>query len=74
MDNPDLNKQMDDAEVLNDPAERNKAWGEIDKAITEQAPGILWLWDKQPMLRSQDVNGVVNQANAAWDLTFTSIK
>ena len=74
LDVPELNKQMDEAEVLNDPAERNKAWGEIDKAITEQAPGILWLWDKQPMLRSEDVNGVVNQANAAWDLTFTSIK
>jgi hypothetical protein len=26
------------------------------------------------MLKAKDVNGVVNQANAAWDLTFTSIK
>jgi peptide/nickel transport system substrate-binding protein len=69
-----INKAMDEAEVVNDPAERNAAWGEVDKMVTEDAAGIPWLWDKQPMLRSQDVNGVVNQANASWDLTFTSIK
>ena len=74
LDDPKLNDMMDKAEVVNDPEERNKAWGEVDKAITEKAPSIPWLWDKQPMLRSQDVNGVVSQANAAWDLTFTSIK
>jgi len=65
---------MDEAEVINDPAERNAAWGEVDKMLTETAAGIPWLWDKQPMLRSEDVNGVVNQANASWDLTFTSLK
>ena len=74
LDNPDTNKLMDDAEVVNDPDERNKAWGEVDKAITEQAPSIPWLWDTQPMLVSKNVNPVVNQANAAFDLTFTSIK
>jgi peptide/nickel transport system substrate-binding protein len=74
LDDSKINGMMDDAEVINDPAERNQAWGEIDKAVTELAPGIPWLWDKQPMLRSDDVNGVVNVANASWDLTFTSIK
>ena len=28
--------------------------------ITEQAPGVPWLWDKWPAIRSADVNGVVN--------------
>jgi peptide/nickel transport system substrate-binding protein len=74
LDNPDTNKAMDEAEVINDPDERNKAWGEVDKLITEQAPSIPWLWDTQPMLVSKNVNPVVNQANAAFDLTFTSIK
>jgi len=74
LDNPDTNKLMDDAEVVNDPAERNKAWGEVDKAITEQSPSIPWLWDTQPMLISSNVAAVVNYANAAFDLTFTSIK
>ena len=74
LDNPETNKLMDDAEVVNDPTERKKAWGEVDKAITEQAPSVPWLWDTQPMLVSKNVAGVVNQANAAFDLTFTSIK
>jgi peptide/nickel transport system substrate-binding protein len=74
LDDPEINKAMDKAEVLNDQAERNKAWGEIDKMVTETAAGIPWLWDTQPMLLSTDVNGVVSEANAAWDLTFTSLK
>jgi peptide/nickel transport system substrate-binding protein len=74
LDDPKVNEAMDKAEVVNDPAERNKAWGEVDKLVTEAAPSILWLWDKQPMLKATDTNGVVNQANAAWDMTFTSIK
>ena len=74
LDDPEINKAMDDAEVVNDPAERNKAWGEVDKMLTETAAGIPWLWDKQPMLRSEDVNPVVSQSNASWDLMFTSLK
>ena len=73
LDDPEINKAMAEAEVINEPAERNAAWGEIDKMVTDTAAGIPWLWDTQPMLRSANVSGVVNQANAAWDLTFTSI-
>ena len=61
LDEPEINKVIDEAEVVNDPAERNKAWGEVDKVITETAAGIPWLWDTQPMLRSADVNGVVSR-------------
>ena len=53
LDDPDINKAMDKAEVVNDPAQRRKDWGEIDKMVTEVAAGIPWLWDKQPMLRSR---------------------
>ncbi len=74
LDDPEINKAMDEAEVINDQAERNKAWAEIDKSLTEDAVAIPWLWDKQPMLLSTDVNGVVNESVAAWDLTFTSLK
>jgi len=74
LDDPKINAAMDKAEVINEPTARNKAWGEVDKMLTEAAPSIPWLWDKQPMLKSSDVNGVVNQANASWDLTATSIK
>jgi peptide/nickel transport system substrate-binding protein len=74
LDDKALNAQMDKAEVINDPAKRDQAWGAVDKAVTNLAPGIAWLWDKQPILHSANVNGVINVANASWDLTFTSIK
>ena len=54
LNDPKINEMMDKAEVVNDPAERNKAWGEIDKAITETAASIPWLWDTQPLLKSED--------------------
>jgi peptide/nickel transport system substrate-binding protein len=73
-DDPALNAKMNKAETTNDPAERAQAWGQIDKDITALAPGIVWLWDTQPMLRASDVNTVVDVAHATWDLSFTSLK
>jgi peptide/nickel transport system substrate-binding protein len=74
LDEPEINKMMDEAEVVNDPEERVKAWGEVDRAVTETAAAIPWLWDKQPMLRASDVNGVVSRNLATWDLAFTSVQ
>jgi peptide/nickel transport system substrate-binding protein len=73
LDDPAINKAMDDAEAL--PAEqRAAAWGNIDKMVTAQAPAIPWLWDKQALIRSPNVNGVATKFNAQWDLNFTSLK
>ena len=74
LDDKSLNAMMDKAEVVNDPTQRAQAWGDVDKTVTGLAPGVAWLWDKQPMLESKNVNGVVNVANASWDLTFSSLK
>jgi ABC-type transport system substrate-binding protein len=74
LDDKGINEAMAKAEVVNDPAERNQAWGDIDKQITQLAPSIPWLWDTQPNLHSSNVNGVINKANASWDFSFTSIK
>src|SRR5262245_32481344 len=48
LDNKAANAAMEKAEVLNDPAQRNQAWGAIDKQITALSPSIPWLWDTQP--------------------------
>jgi peptide/nickel transport system substrate-binding protein len=74
LNDPKINAAMRDAEVITDADARARAWAEIDKMITAQAPVIPWNWDKQPVIRSKDVNGVVNQFNAQWDLSFTSVK
>jgi len=69
---PQIDAAMRRAELLIDPAQRARAWGAIDTMISAQAPVIPWIWDRQPILRSADVNGVVSRFNAQWDLTFTS--
>jgi peptide/nickel transport system substrate-binding protein len=74
LDDPKVNSLMDKAEVINDRPQRLQAWGDVDKAITGAAPGIAWLWDKQPVLHSKDINGVINTNLATWDFTFSSIK
>jgi peptide/nickel transport system substrate-binding protein len=74
LDDPKLNAAMDKATELTDPAARAKAWGEIDRQITELAPVVPWLWDNQVNLRSDNVKGVVNAFNAAYDLNFTSVE
>ena len=74
LDVPEINRAMDDAAVLSDPKERAQAWARINRMITEQAPLISWVWDKQTLLRSADVNGAVSEFNAQWDLAWTSLK
>jgi peptide/nickel transport system substrate-binding protein len=74
LDVPEINKAMDDAELLTDPKERAEAWAKIDVMVTEQAPLVAWIWDKQALLRSEDVNGAVSEFNSMWDLSWTSLK
>jgi len=74
LDVPEINEKMQAAKLLTEPADRAAAWGEADRLITENAPGVPWLWDKWPNIRSANVNGVVNLWNTSWDLNFTSIK
>jgi peptide/nickel transport system substrate-binding protein len=74
LNDPAINKAMDQAETILDPSQRADAWGKIDDMVTAAAPGILWLWDKGPSIMSKNVNGVINQENSAWDLSFTSLK
>ena len=74
LDDPELNKAMDAANNITDPDARAKAWGELDRKITELAVVIPWLWDNQVNIKSSDVKGVINQFNSAYDLSFTSIE
>jgi peptide/nickel transport system substrate-binding protein len=74
LDDPQINAAMAKAEVISEQAARNKAWGDIDKSVAEQAPGIFWLWDKQPNLKSANVNGVTNKSLATWDFAYSSLK
>jgi peptide/nickel transport system substrate-binding protein len=71
---PALNEEMNKAKLVTEPQERADAWAAIDKNVTEAAPAVMWLWDKSPAIRSENVNGVASQSNGTWDLSFTSLK
>jgi peptide/nickel transport system substrate-binding protein len=74
LDVPEVNKAIDDAKLIVDPAERNQAWGAVDTLVMSQAPVIPYIWDNQANIQSADVAGVINKFNANWDLAFTSLK
>jgi peptide/nickel transport system substrate-binding protein len=74
LDVPAINNAMTKAAVLPAGPQRYKAWGTIDKMVTQQAPAIPYLWDKIPTVESADVRGVINQYATSWDLNFTSLK
>ena len=69
-----VNKAIDEAKLIDDLEERNRAWGDVDTMINEQAPAIPYIWDDVANIQSADVAGVINKANASWDLAFTSLK
>jgi peptide/nickel transport system substrate-binding protein len=73
LDVPEINKAMDDAELL-PKEERPAAWAKIDKMVTDQAGVVPWIWDKQPLIQSANVNGVASISNAQWELAWTSLK
>jgi ABC-type transport system substrate-binding protein len=55
-------------------APRLKAWAEIDKMITADAPAVPFDWDKTTIIWSKDVNGVGNPYYDTLDFAFTSFK
>jgi peptide/nickel transport system substrate-binding protein len=71
---PKLEEAFTKAEQLTDVNARNKAFADIDKMVVALAPAAPYVWDNQANVRSKDVNGVINQFNSVWDLTFTSLK
>jgi peptide/nickel transport system substrate-binding protein len=74
LNDPKINAAMAAATPITDLSKRAQAWADIDKSITEASPAVPWLWDKGLGIESKDVNGVMNVFNAAWDLSFTSLK
>ena len=73
LNDPKIDEAMNKASVLKGE-ERYKAWGDIDKMITAQAPAVPFVWDKTTVLSSKDVNGVGNAYYDGWDLAYTSLK
>ena len=74
LDVPALNKEMDKAKLVTDPAERAQAWAKVNHDIVAQAPGVPYMWDYQVVATSPNVRGVQNGYSTTWDWNFTSLK
>ena len=74
LDDPAVNARMDRASLLTEPAERARAWAEIDAEITALAPAIPYLWPEQANLRSENVTGEIDQDTAVWSLPHMRLR
>jgi peptide/nickel transport system substrate-binding protein len=72
--NPKVNAAMDAGAQILDPEKRAAAWGAIDRQLTDDVAAIPWFWDKTANIEASNVQGVIAQWNAAWDLAYTSVK
>jgi peptide/nickel transport system substrate-binding protein len=73
LNDPKIDAAMDKASTLQGDA-RIKAWADIDKQITSDAPAVPFDWDKTTLIWSKDVQGVGNPYYDALDFSFTSLK
>ncbi len=64
VDDPKLNKQIDEARQITDTAEANKAWGDLDKEVTDQSYFVTWLWDNNVSLQGPNMKGVPSAFNS----------
>ncbi len=71
---PALNDQINKAKLVSEPTERTAAWTAVNKAVTEQAPAIPYMWDYQAIVASPNVRGVQSGYSTTWDLNFSSLR
>jgi peptide/nickel transport system substrate-binding protein len=74
LDVAELNKKINAAKLVTEPAERAEAWADVNHDIVAQAPAIPYMWDYQHIAASPNVRGVQNGYSSIWDLNFTSIR
>ena len=71
---PTLERLMGKAATTTGAADRAQRWADVDRRVTELAPGVPIVWNRDPNLRSADVKGVLDPDLAAWSLSFSSLR
>jgi peptide/nickel transport system substrate-binding protein len=71
---PTLERLMAKAASTTGAADRAHRWADVDRRVTDLAPGVPIVWNRDPNLRSADVKGVLDPDLAAWSLSFTSLR
>lgn len=73
LNDPAIDKAIEAASQLPPGEQRVTAWANVNKQIVGSAAAIPWVWDKQPLVRSKNVQSQGNAYTSAWDLSFTSL-
>jgi len=74
LDDPAVNAAIDRALALPPGGARDAAWADVNRLVVGTAAAIPYQWDKTVAAASGDVAAVLNVANAAYDLNYTSLK
>src|SRR3954451_3085341 len=72
LDDPQINKAMDAAAQVTDPAKRRQAWADINKMLVDAAPAIPEVWSSNALVKGKTVKGVLDKWNDDWTLSFSS--
>jgi hypothetical protein len=74
LDDPDLNRAIERAKLVNEPRERARAWADVNRRVVDLAPAAPYMWAHVAAISSADVRGVQNDYTGLWDLNFTSVR
>lgn len=74
VDDEKINGLIEKAKVLAPGDERNQAWADVNLELVRQAIAIPWVWDKQPVIASGNVNLVVDDYSNSPFMAYLSIK
>jgi peptide/nickel transport system substrate-binding protein len=74
LNDPKVNKAIDDAAAITNQSARLKAFAKADKMIVDDAPAIPEIWADNAELEGSKVHGVLDPWNDDWNLTFSSVK
>jgi peptide/nickel transport system substrate-binding protein len=72
LDDPGVNAAMEKASATAEPEARAKAWAEVNKLITAQAPAVPYIWDTGALIQGTGIHGVAAIWNGnEWDLSYS---
>lgn len=74
IDDPKVNDLIEKAKALPSGDGRNQAWADANLELVRQAAAIPWVWDKQPIIFSDNVNMVADDYSNSPFMAFLSLK
>ncbi len=74
IDDPKINDLIEKAKALPAGDERTQAWADANLEIVRQAVAIPWVWDKLPLLFSDNVNFAQDDYSNSAFMAFLSLK